>query len=80
MLALENWSRPSIDELGVPREPWQRVHERNQQKFNMQVSRMSVPTVFYKVPDYVPLRISHMNDIVSHYDAFLCEICIGEHH
>jgi hypothetical protein len=34
---LENWTRPSIDELGVPREPWQWVHERNQKKFNLQV-------------------------------------------
>jgi len=32
--ALKNWKRPSIGELGVPREPWQRVHERNQKKFN----------------------------------------------
>jgi len=32
--ALKNWKRPSIGELGVPREPWQRVHDRNQRKFN----------------------------------------------
>ena len=28
----QNWKRPSIGELGVPREPWARVHERNQRK------------------------------------------------
>ena len=29
--------RPSIDELGVPSEPWSRVHDRNQKKFSVQV-------------------------------------------
>ena len=30
-------SRPSIDEMGVPAEPWGRVHDRNQKKFSTQV-------------------------------------------
>ena len=34
--------RPSIDELGVPSEPWSRVHDRNQKKFSVQV-----PTINY---------------------------------
>merc|ERR1711971_481570 len=33
--ALENWKRPSIDDLTVPTEPWARVHARNQKKFNI---------------------------------------------
>ena len=33
--ALQNWKRPSIDDLTVPTEPWARVHARNQKKFNM---------------------------------------------
>jgi len=33
--ALQNWKRPSISELGVPREPWARVHARNQRKFHL---------------------------------------------
>lgn len=35
--ALQNWKRPSIDELGVPSEPWSRVHDRNQKKFSVQL-------------------------------------------
>ena len=35
--ALKNWERPSIDELGVPQEPWRRVFDRNQKKFNAQL-------------------------------------------
>jgi len=35
--ALQNWKRPSIDELAVPAEPWSRVHDRNQKKFNVQL-------------------------------------------
>jgi len=29
--------RPSIGELGVPTEPWLRVHENNQKKFSVQL-------------------------------------------
>jgi len=36
--ALQNWKRPSISELGVPREPWARVHDRNQKKFNLHLA------------------------------------------
>jgi len=35
--ALQNWARPSIGELGVPTEPWLRVHENNQKKFSIQL-------------------------------------------
>ena len=35
--ALQNWTRPSIDELTVPRDPWQRVFDRNQKRFNAQL-------------------------------------------
>lgn len=35
--ALQGWQRPSIGELGVPSEPWARVHERNQKKFTLQL-------------------------------------------
>lgn len=35
--ALANWARPSIGELGVPTEPWLRVHEANQKKFSLQL-------------------------------------------
>ncbi len=31
--ALENWARPSIDEIGVPTESWKQVHDKNQSKF-----------------------------------------------
>merc|ERR1719266_3138148 len=31
--ALQNWKRPSIDDLTVPTEPWGRVHARNQKKY-----------------------------------------------
>jgi len=33
--ALQNWARPSIDEIGVPTEPWVRVNDKNQKKFNL---------------------------------------------
>ena len=32
--ALENWKRPSIDELGIPTESWKKVFDRNQKRFN----------------------------------------------
>jgi len=35
--ALENWKRPSIDELITPKEPWRHVHERNQKRYNAQL-------------------------------------------
>ena len=31
--ALENWARPSIDELGVPTEPWKKVYDARQKKY-----------------------------------------------
>jgi len=31
--ALANWTRPSIDEMGVPTEAWGTVNARNNQKF-----------------------------------------------
>jgi len=33
--ALEGWKRPSIDEIGVPRDSWQGVYTKNQQKYNI---------------------------------------------
>jgi len=36
--ALQNWSRPSIGELGVPTESWQRVYDKNQKKFSLQLA------------------------------------------
>jgi len=36
--ALQNWKRPSIDEIFPPKEPWSRVYERNQKKFNAQLT------------------------------------------
>jgi len=33
--ALEGWKRPSIDEIGIPRESWQGVYAKNQQKYNI---------------------------------------------
>merc|ERR1712240_179375 len=35
--ALQNWARPSIDELGVPTESWLRVYENNQKKYSVQL-------------------------------------------
>ena len=40
--------RPTIDELGVPSEPWSRVHDRNQKKFSVQV-----PTVKSAVEEFI---------------------------
>ena len=37
-LALKDWKRPSVEELTVPREPWAKVHRRNQRKFNLQLA------------------------------------------
>jgi len=42
--ALKNWKRPSIDDILVPKEPWSRVHQRNQKKFNIHL--LSGVTVF----------------------------------
>jgi len=36
--ALQNWKRPSIDEIIIPKEPWGRVHAKNQKKFNGQLA------------------------------------------
>ena len=38
MKALQNWKRPSIDEMLMPKEPWKRVYESNQKKYNMQLA------------------------------------------
>jgi len=35
--ALQNFKRPSIEEIGVPKESWKRVYERNQKKYNRQL-------------------------------------------
>jgi len=35
--ALANWTRPSIDEMGVPTEPWKQVYDKNQSKFLLQL-------------------------------------------
>merc|ERR1711936_870579 len=35
--ALDNWKRPSIDEIGVPAESWVSVYTKNQKKFNIQL-------------------------------------------
>merc|ERR1711892_1195576 len=32
--ALENWKRPSIDELGTPIESWKKVFDKNQKRYN----------------------------------------------
>ena len=37
--ALKNWSRPSIDELTVPRDPWKHVFDRNQKKLRLFLPR-----------------------------------------
>jgi len=36
--ALKNWKRPSIDEMLMPKEPWKRVYESNQKKYNLQLA------------------------------------------
>jgi len=36
--ALENWKRPSIEEMGAPRESWKHVFDRNQKRFNLQLA------------------------------------------
>merc|ERR1711997_388972 len=33
--AVQNWSRPSIAEIGVPKESWQHVHNKNQKRYNV---------------------------------------------
>jgi len=38
MKALKNWKRPSIDEMMMPKEPWKRVYESNQKKYNLQLA------------------------------------------
>eukprot|EP00092_Neocalanus_flemingeri_P006078 GFUD01006549.1.p1 GENE.GFUD01006549.1~~GFUD01006549.1.p1 ORF type:complete len:776 (-),score=275.19 GFUD01006549.1:170-2497(-) len=35
--AIQNWKRPSIDEIFVPKEPWARVHQKNQKRYNVQL-------------------------------------------
>jgi len=35
--ALANWARPSIDEMGVPTEPWKQVYDKNQSKYMLQL-------------------------------------------
>ena len=32
--AIKNWERPSIDEMMVPKDPWQRVFDKNQKRYN----------------------------------------------
>ena len=52
-------SRPSIDEMGVPAEPWGRVHDRNQKKFSTQVKSwfiMKIIIIFVAVGRIVPVR------------------------
>ena len=34
-LALKPWPRPSMSELSVPTEPWEKVHKKNQRKFSL---------------------------------------------
>ena len=38
--AVKNWTRPSIDELGIPKEPWKQVYSKNQKKYNMHLVGM----------------------------------------
>merc|ERR1719495_2576960 len=57
--ALENWKRPSIDEIGVPKEPWQHVYARNQKKYNAQLIFGTVlfgcsSVLFYANVDMLP--------------------------
>jgi len=58
--ALQNWKRPSIDEMGVPAEPWGRVHDRNQKKFSTQVKSwftlIKIVIIFVAVSRLVPVR------------------------
>lgn len=35
--ALKNWERPSIDEMTIPKDPWKRVFDKNQKKYNAQL-------------------------------------------
>merc|ERR1711892_724248 len=35
--AIENWKRPSIEEIGVPKESWQNVFAKNQKKYTVQL-------------------------------------------
>ena len=32
--AVKNWERPSIEEMTVPKDPWQRVFDKNQKRYN----------------------------------------------
>ena len=36
--ALKNWERPSIAEMTIPKDPWKRVFERNQKRYNAQLA------------------------------------------
>nr|ALS04852.1 hypothetical protein [Pseudodiaptomus poplesia] len=35
--AVQGYARPSIDEIGVPTEPWKRVYDKNQTRFLAQL-------------------------------------------
>ena len=60
LLTLTLISRPSIDEMGVPAEPWGRVHDRNQKKFSTQVKSwftlIKIVIIFVAVSRLVPVR------------------------
>lgn len=36
--ALKNWERPSIAEMTIPKDPWLRVFEKNQKRYNAQLA------------------------------------------
>ena len=62
--AVKNWSRPSIDEMTVPRDPWQRVFDKNQKRYNAHLLAglaifsgttlvLSANVFFNATPDYL---------------------------
>lgn len=74
--ALENWKRPSMDEMLAPKEPWSHVHQRNQKKFNAQLLVGSTAfgvTLFFlctqynfnSTPDYKKVHYSSILPIVE---------------
>ena len=62
--AVKNWERPSIDEMMVPRDPWQRVFDKNQKRYNAHLLAglaifsgttlvLSANVFFNATPDYL---------------------------
>lgn len=62
--AVKNWERPSIDEMMVPKDPWQRVFDKNQKRYNAHLLAglaifsgttlvLSANVFFNSTPDYL---------------------------